>query len=91
MLPVNVQAAFNDVDEAGPYAQAITHLYEYGILNGKADGQFAPDDALTRAELAKIATVVSNADLSLSAAACFPIRRRATGPTAILTARRSKS
>ncbi len=71
MLPVNVQAAFNDVDEAGPYAQAITHLYEYGILNGKADGQFAPDDALTRAELAKIATVVSNADLSLSGGGLF--------------------
>ncbi|MDR0405790.1 MAG: S-layer homology domain-containing protein, partial [Clostridiales bacterium] len=60
-------ASFYDVDENGIYAQSVERLVRYGVLSGKGDGYFDPDAGLTRAELAKIATVIAGLD-SLAAA-----------------------
>lgn len=52
-------AMFSDVESDGEYATAIERLVEYGILSGKGDGLFDPSAGLTRAEMAKISTVVA--------------------------------
>ncbi|MBN2087467.1 S-layer homology domain-containing protein [Candidatus Peregrinibacteria bacterium] len=46
---------FDDI--AGHWAEAyIKQIYELGIVSGKSEGVFAPNDEITRAELTKIAT-----------------------------------
>ncbi|OQB15971.1 MAG: Cell surface protein precursor [Firmicutes bacterium ADurb.Bin193] len=52
-------AAFSDIDPKSYYAEAVDRLSDYGVLSGKGEGVFDPDAGLTRAEMAKIATVVS--------------------------------
>lgn len=48
-------AAFSDVGEEYGWARdAIEAFSEEGIIEGKGDGIFAPDDAVTRAEFAKM-------------------------------------
>ncbi len=48
-------AAFSDVGEGYDWARdAIERFSEEGIIEGKDDGIFAPDDAVTRAEFAKM-------------------------------------
>ncbi len=37
-----------------PYEEAVNYLAEKGIVNGKAEGIYAPDDSLTRAEMLAI-------------------------------------
>ncbi len=50
--PVRATAAFPDVPSNAPYAEAVNHLAERGILRGYADGRFGPDDPLLRAQAA---------------------------------------
>ena len=45
--------AFSDISES-PYKSEIEFFEKEGIVNGKGDGKFYPDDKLTRAETAKI-------------------------------------
>lgn len=54
VLPgVALAADFNDVD--GHWGEAaIDRWAGYGVLNGKGDGSFAPDDVMTRAEFAQM-------------------------------------
>lgn len=47
-------SAFTDLSAAPWAKQAITHLYNKGIINGKTNAAFAPNDDITRAEFAKI-------------------------------------
>lgn len=47
-------AAFTDLATAAWAKEAITALYNKGIINGKAESTFAPNDEITRAEFAKI-------------------------------------
>ncbi len=45
---------FGDLDEHWAFSY-VENLYESGIVTGKSDGLFHPDDFITRAELTKIA------------------------------------
>lgn len=47
-------AAFSDLGQVPWAAEAITKMAEAGIVKGKSEGVFAPLDALTRAEAAKL-------------------------------------
>lgn len=51
---VSVSAfAFTDI-ESGSLSDTIEELQEYGIINGYPDGEFKPEDNITRAAFAKI-------------------------------------
>lgn len=55
LLVPTYAAAFSDVGEAYDWAKdAIEKFSEEGIIEGKGGGLFAPDDAVTRAEFAKM-------------------------------------
>ena len=49
-----VARAFTDVPGGHRYAQAINELAQFGIVSGKSDGTFRPDDPVTRAQFAKM-------------------------------------
>ncbi len=52
---------FEDVTESFSWAKdAIEELYKKGIINGRSDTQFAPDDNITRAEFLKIVLGIMN-------------------------------
>ncbi len=53
------QEAFVDLAEALWAKDSILKLYHMGIINGKGNRRFAPNDTLTRAEFAKIAVMVN--------------------------------
>lgn len=48
------ESGFSDVPPDHPYAEAIASLKTAGVINGTGNGQFAPENALSRAELIKI-------------------------------------
>lgn len=50
----NTAAAFNDMDGFDWAREAVNALYSEGVINGKADGVFAPADNVLREEFAKI-------------------------------------
>lgn len=52
--PVVEQSIFGDLGNVEWAKESIELLYKKGIVNGKADGIFAPDDMLTRAEAVKM-------------------------------------
>ena len=45
---------FTDVGENHPAYSAVLYLFENGIINGKSETLFCPDDFLKREEFAKI-------------------------------------
>lgn len=47
---------FNDISSVSWAEESINALYEKGIIRGKADGVFAPNDNVTRAEFIKMLT-----------------------------------
>jgi hypothetical protein len=55
-LEITVQAApkFNDVPMSHPDFLAVEQLSDLGIISGYTDGSFRPDEAITRAQFAKI-------------------------------------
>lgn len=55
-LPQNTETktVFKDINSNHWAAEAITKLYEMGIISGKGEGEYAPDDLVTRAEVAKL-------------------------------------
>lgn len=54
MLAGGASAAFPDVDEDAPYAEAAEYLNDIGVMSGDANGNFNPDKAVTRAQMAAI-------------------------------------
>jgi hypothetical protein len=48
----NDDAAFVDVPAASYYAEAVAAARQAGIVNGRGDGRFAPDELITREEMA---------------------------------------
>ena len=49
------ESRFADDSQIAAYAKdAVYHMKRLGILNGRADGAFVPEDSLTRAEAAKM-------------------------------------
>jgi sucrose-6-phosphate hydrolase SacC (GH32 family) len=51
-LKAESPASFKDVDSSKWHAEAIAAAYEAGIVEGRNDGTFAPDAAITRQEMA---------------------------------------
>lgn len=51
--PLNTKY-FNDLAQYGWAKDAITNLYDMGIINGRGNGLFAPGDYVTREEFAKL-------------------------------------
>lgn len=51
---------FHDLDSVGWAKDSITNLYEIGIVNGKGNGKFMPNDTVVREEFAKIAVLAVN-------------------------------
>lgn len=47
-------SSFSDLADAAWAREAVTSLYNKGIINGKTASSFAPNDDITRAEFAKI-------------------------------------
>ena len=54
------KTTFNDVDKNHWAYEAIEKLSEKGIINGKGNGVFDPNGAITRAEFIKILCVAKN-------------------------------
>ncbi len=54
---------FNDIDDVLWAEEAINALYLDGIINGKADGVFAPHDMVTREEFVKMLTLAFKINL----------------------------
>ncbi len=62
-------SSFSDVDENAYYALAVDWASENGIVNGYSDTVFAPDDAVTREQLALILyryAILTGRDISLN-------------------------
>ena len=53
LKPVNEGISFGDIDEAHGKTE-IEALAKYGVINGKVENVFAPEDSMTRAEFAAI-------------------------------------
>lgn len=54
MLTGEAAASFPDVDEDAAYAEAAEYLNEIGVMQGDAQGNFNPDNMVTRAQMAAI-------------------------------------
>lgn len=62
-----IKDKFTDLASAAWAADYINYLADKGIVNGKADGIFAPGDSLTREEMAKIIVLAFNLPQSAGA------------------------
>lgn len=54
LLTGEAEALFPDVDENAAYAEAAEYLNEAGIMQGDTQGNFNPDNTVTRAQMAAI-------------------------------------
>ena len=52
-----IKAKFYDIDDVAWANEAIYALADKGIISGKAEGVFAPDDSITREEFVKMAVL----------------------------------
>ncbi len=64
-------ASFSDVEATHKNYTAITTLADMGIINGYTDGTFKPDNAVTRAEMAKLISVLYGYDVNSVAKSPF--------------------
>lgn len=67
-MPQTPQTIFNDLDGVSWAEKAILALADMGIVNGKADGMFAPWDNVTREEFTKM--IVSALNIKSEASDC---------------------
>lgn len=67
LLEMTAAAAFSDC-AGSPYADAITSLAAHGLVAGKGDGLFHPEDTLTRGELAQLLCNALNSWIPLTPA-----------------------
>ncbi|MBE7032805.1 MAG: DNRLRE domain-containing protein [Ruminococcaceae bacterium] len=61
---------FTDVKKDAWYADIVQTALDYGIIS--ADNNFRPDDPITREEMAKIISIISNTDNEFSSSAEIP-------------------
>lgn len=54
LVPAIALAAFRDVPQNHPYANAITYVQSERIVSGYSDGTYRPNDSINRAEFTKI-------------------------------------
>mgnify|MGYP004524981863 CR=1 FL=1 len=59
-------AAFSDADKIS-HDEAVDVLNTLGVINGMPDGSFAPDGNVTRAEMAKMISIIMLGDVDASA------------------------
>ena len=52
--PLSEKGVFNDVKKESNAYEAISYLYDKGIINGKGNNLFCPEDSLKREEFAKM-------------------------------------
>lgn len=71
LLPTCAFAAFPDLPSDDDTGAAITRLAAYGVLCGDENGNFNPNENITRAQFAKIATVIAKLSPSGSSAGLF--------------------
>ncbi len=64
-------ASFSDVESTHSNYTAISTLADMGIINGYTDGTFKPDNAVTRAEMAKLISVLYGYDVATVAKSPF--------------------
>lgn len=62
--PSGSDAVFLDVPDSHRYARAINELAELGIVSGRGDGTFGPDDLVLRAQFAKMICGLLGLDVS---------------------------
>ena len=62
------EVAFYDLTDVPWAEESVLELASYGIINGKAEGIFAPDDFVTREEFVKI--LIGAMDVTDDAASC---------------------
>lgn len=56
-VPVSTgKPAFEDVAQEKWYAQSIAYCVEHGIMQGDGNGKFRPEEPITRAEIAAVAS-----------------------------------
>ncbi len=53
---------FNDLDNHAWAYEAIESLYNMGVINGKGNNKFAPDERITREQLAKMLCIAFNVE-----------------------------
>ena len=58
---VETTTTFPDVPADAPYAQAVNAMAALGILKGDGQGNFRPDDTITRAEFVSVAARMATA------------------------------
>ncbi len=58
------QGSFGDVETSHWAYEAIEYLSKMGIINGKGNNEFSPDDTITRAEFVKILCLAMNIPVS---------------------------
>jgi len=57
----DVTEEFGDVDQSNPYYKEISNAFEQGLILGKGGDEFAPDEVITREEMATlIARAITN-------------------------------
>ncbi|WP_203245879.1 C40 family peptidase [Sporosarcina beigongshangi] len=54
LIKTSEQSAFSDISSDHPYFDAILAVTDAGIFSGNSNGEFNPEDPLTRAQLAKV-------------------------------------
>ncbi len=69
--PPAVTARFGDLREHEWARDAVEALAKKGIIDGKADGVFAPDDNITREEFVKLIIAALNVDTDIPTAVEF--------------------
>ena len=57
------RSVLSDVNPNDWYATAVTYLYDYDIISGYADMTFRPEALITRAEIAKLASMFDNLEI----------------------------
>jgi uncharacterized repeat protein (TIGR02543 family) len=62
---------FEDVSETAWYCKAVSTLTALGIIEGRSDTSFAPNEAITRAELATICARFDDTELSETTTSTF--------------------
>jgi hypothetical protein len=66
-------SSFTDANQIPSWAdEAIEELMDQGVINGNADGSFAPSRQLNRAEVSKIIVLATGVDMDTSGGNAFP-------------------
>jgi len=77
LLPLLAQASdettlpFSDLEQGTKYYDAISYLYNQGIISGYADGTFKPNQEVNRAETLKILLLSSNIEPETTTGSIF--------------------